>query len=209
MVSLYELYDVEDLIKQDIVTVMRNLYRRGLISALSGNISVRVPGTEYIWITPSSIYKAEIKTDDMIKMDLNGNIIEGHHKPSSEWRFHVAIYKSRPDIAAVVHTHNPNVLILDLLDMKLDPKLLIESKFYIKGIEYVAEAEPGSEELAKNVAEKVSKNVNALILKKHGVVSLGTNIYEAETIAETIEDLAIVQLNTLFVKLLIDISKNL
>ncbi|MEM4908852.1 MAG: class II aldolase/adducin family protein, partial [Ignisphaera sp.] len=119
MVSLYELYDIDDLIKQDIVTVMRNLYRRGLISALSGNISVRVPGTEYIWITPSSIYKAEIKTDDMIKMDLNGNIIEGHHKPSSEWRFHVAIYKSRPDIAAVVHTHNPNVLILDLLDIKL------------------------------------------------------------------------------------------
>lgn len=205
--DLYKLYDVDDLIKQDIVTVMRNLYRRGLVSALSGNISVRVPNSNHIWITPSGIYKAEIKTDDIIKMDLNGNIIEGHHKPSSEWRFHVAIYKTRPDIMAVVHTHNLHVLILDLLNMKLDPELLVESRYYIKGIEYVPIAEPGSEQLARYVAEKLSDNVNVLVLRNHGVVALGTNIYEAETIAETIEDLAIVQLHILYMKSMVNLNK--
>lgn len=204
---MYSMYNIDDLIKQDIVTVMKNLYRRNLISALSGNISVRIPNTNFIWITPSGIYKAEIRTDDLIKIDLNGNILEGHHRPSSEWRFHVAIYKARPDINVVVHTHNPNILILDILGIDLDPNLLIESRLFIKGIAYIPEAEPGSEELAKLIAEKVVTGVNALVLRKHGVVALGRNLYEAETIAETLEDLAIVQLSTLIIKTLMDITR--
>ncbi|MCC6015542.1 MAG: class II aldolase/adducin family protein [Desulfurococcaceae archaeon] len=208
--SIYEfdkIYHLEDLIKQDIITVMRNLYRRNLISALSGNLSVRIPGTNYIWITPSGLHKAELKVDDLVKIDLDGNIIEGHHKPSSEWRFHVAIYKLRSDIYAVAHTHNPAVLVLDLLDIKLDPSILIESKYYIKGIAYVPEAEPGSMELARYVAEVVKSDVNAIILRRHGVVTMGKNIYEAETIAEALEDLALVQLYTLTLRSLLSISK--
>ncbi|MEM2512543.1 MAG: class II aldolase/adducin family protein, partial [Ignisphaera sp.] len=135
-------------------------------------------------------------------------IIEGHHKPSSEWRFHVALYKARQDVFAVIHTHNPAVLVLDLLDISLDPNLLIESKYYIKGIVYVPEAEPGSEELAKHVTEKVLTDANAIILRKHGVVSLGRNLYEAETVAEALEDLAQIQLYTLTLKTLMSLTKN-
>jgi len=204
VLELRDIYDIEDLIKQDIINVMKNLHRRNLISALSGNVSVRVPRTNYIWITPSGLHKAELKRDDLVKMDLNGNIVEGHHKPSTEWRFHVAIYRARPDIQAIIHSHNPTVLILDSLDIRLDPSLLIEARYYIKGIAYVPEAEPGSEELAKYVAESVSTGINAVILRKHGVVALGKNIYEAETIAETLEDLAQFQLYTTILRHLLN-----
>lgn len=210
--SIFELdkiYNLEDLVKQDIVVVMRNLYRRNLISALSGNLSVRLPGTNYLWITPSGLHKAELKVDDLVKIDLDGNIVEGHHKPSSEWRFHVAIYKTRSDIYAIAHTHNPAVQILDLLDIKLDPSILIESKYYIKGIAYVPEAEPGSIELAKHVAEAVAPGVNAVILRRHGVVAIGRNIYEAETVAEALEDLALIQLYTITMKTLLGISNKI
>lgn len=210
--SIFEtdkIYNSEDLIKQDIVKVMRNLYRRNLISALSGNLSVRVPGTNHIWITPSGLHKARLKVYDLVKMDLDGNIIEGRHRPSSEWKFHISIYKVRPDVYAIVHTHNPAVLILDLLDVKLDPDILIESKYYIKGIAYIPEAEPGSIELAKHIAEAVSSNINAVILRKHGVVALGKNLYEAETIAEALEDLALTQLYVVIIRALINISKQL
>ncbi|MEM4513633.1 MAG: class II aldolase/adducin family protein [Ignisphaera sp.] len=206
--NISDIYNLEDLIKQDIITVMRNLYRRNLISALSGNLSVRLPGSNYVWITPTGLHKAELKVDDLVKINLDGDIIEGHHKPSSEWRFHVAIYKARQDVFAVIHTHNPAVLVLDLLDISLDPNLLIESKYYIKGIVYVPEAEPGSEELAKHVTEKVLTDVNAIILRKHGVVSLGRNLYEAETVAEALEDLAQIQLYTLTLKTLMSLTKN-
>ncbi|MEM4848814.1 MAG: class II aldolase/adducin family protein, partial [Ignisphaera sp.] len=178
------------------------------ISALSGNLSVRLPGTNYIWITPTGLHKAELKVDDLVKINLDGDVVEGHHRPSSEWRFHVAIYRARPDVFAVIHTHNPAVLVLDLLDINLDSSLLIESKYYIKGVAYVPEAEPGSEELAKHVADIVSTGVNAIILRKHGVISLGRNLYEAETVAEALEDLAQIQLHTLMLKMLMNLAKN-
>ena len=205
--DIMKIYELEDLIKQDIVAVMRNLYRRNLISALSGNLSVRLPGKDQIWITPSGLHKGELRTDDLIKIDFNGNVLEGHHKPSTEWKFHVAIYKARPDVYAVIHTHNPSVLVLDLLGIELDPGLLIESKYYVKGVAYVPEEEPGSEELAKHVAQAALKGANAIILRKHGVVSLGKNLYEAETVAEVLEDIAQAQLNTMVFKLLLELVR--
>lgn len=195
------------MIKKSMVIVMRNLYRRGLISVLSGNISVRIPNTDHIWITPSGIYKAKIRAQDLVKIDLNGNIIEGCYKPSIEWRMHVAVYKVRSDVSAIVHTHNPYVLILDLLGIDMDLSLLIESRHHVKGLAYIPEIEPGSEMLAKYVAEKASTGIDILILKRHGVVTLGRDIYEAQALTEILEDLAKVQLYTSIIKTLMNIVK--
>lgn len=196
-------------IKQEIITTLRNLYKRNLITALSGNISVRIPNTNYIWITPTSIHKAKIRTDDLVKIDFNGNILEGYNKPSIEWQFHIAIYKVRPDINAIVHTHNLNVLILNSLDVNLSLDFLMESKYYVKEIAYIPEVEPGSKELAKMIADKASMNVNVIILKKHGIVTLGKNLFEAEALAEILENLAIVQLYSLVISTLKRCIKNM
>lgn len=194
----------EKTIKRLIVVTLKRLYERKLISALSGNISVRIPGTGYVWITPSGLHKADVGVEDLVKIDLDGNIVEGSRRPSMEWRFHVAIYRARPNVNAVIHSHNPYVMALDIMNIELDIGLLVESKYFVKGVAYIPEAEPGSEELARFVAEAVSGNVdvNALVLKRHGVVSMGRDIAEAEAIVEALEDVARAQLYTLMSKCL-------
>jgi len=204
---IYRLSDMSEhqidlMIKEDILTVMRNLYRRGLVSALTGNVSVRIPQTDVFWITPSGIFKGGLKADDLIKMNIYGNIIEGRNKPSSEWRFHAAIYRVRPDVNAVIHAHNPVVLALNIAGIRLDLSLLSEVMIFVKGIEYVPYVEPGTEELARMVAEKALLGVNVVVLERHGIIAMGRNIYEAQTIAESIEDLATVQLMSNLVKFL-------
>jgi L-fuculose-phosphate aldolase len=204
---IYRLSDMSEhqidlMIKEDILTVMRNLYRRGLVSALTGNVSVRIPQTDVFWITPSGIFKGGLKADDLIKMNIYGNIIEGRNKPSSEWRFHAAIYRVRPDVNAVIHAHNPVVLALNIAGIRLDLSLLSEVMIFVKGIEYVPYVEPGTEELARMVAEKALLGVNVVVLERHGIITMGRNIYEAQTIAESIEDLATVQLMSNLVKFL-------
>jgi L-fuculose-phosphate aldolase len=201
LVSYYE-----KRIREDIVNVMRNLYRRGLVSALSGNASIRVPGTNCIWITPSGIFKGGLTVDDLVKIDLEGNVVEGFRKPSSEWRFHVAIYKSRPDINAVIHAHNPVTVAFSLSGLRLDESLLSEVMYFIKRIEYIPLVEPGTETLAKLVADSVSRGSNAIILERHGVIGVGKDIYEAEMIVESLEDLANVQLLSGLIRFLFSLS---
>ncbi|MCS7111447.1 MAG: class II aldolase/adducin family protein [Ignisphaera sp.] len=181
-------------IREEILTVMRNLYRRGLVSALTGNVSVRVPGTDAFWITPTGIFKGGLRHDDLIKMNICGDLVDGRNRPSSEWRFHAAIYKVRQDVNAVIHAHNPVTLALNIAGIRLDLSLLSEALLFIKGVEYVPYVEPGSEELANRVLEKAQLGVNIIVLERHGIIAMGRNIYEAQTIAETIEDLATVQL---------------
>uniref|UniRef100_A0A7C2VGP9 Class II aldolase/adducin family protein n=1 Tax=Ignisphaera aggregans TaxID=334771 RepID=A0A7C2VGP9_9CREN len=192
--------DLENSLKQDIVDVMSDLYRKNLVSAFSGNASIRIPGSDKVLITPSGIHKARLRKEDIVKIDMEGNIVEGMHRPSSEWRFHLAIYRKRPDIVAVVHAHNPMVLALEAVGVELDPSLLTESRYIIKGVAYVPLAEPGSEELAQNIARVLAPGINAMVLRRHGVVALGKTIYEAQAVAEVLEDLARVQLYMLIVK---------
>jgi L-fuculose-phosphate aldolase len=200
LVSLVEYSERK--IREDIVNVMRNLYRRGLVSALSGNVSVRVPGTNYVWITPSGIFKGGLTVDDLVKIDLDGNVVEGFRRPSSEWRFHVVVYRVRPEINAVIHAHNPVTVAFSLSGLRLDESLLSEVMLFIKRIEYIPLVEPGTEALASLVAEKVSKGSNAIILERHGVIGLGRDLYEAEMIVESLEDLANVHLLSRLIRFL-------
>lgn len=192
----------EEKIKEDIVNVMRNLYRRGLVSALSGNASIRVPGTNHIWITPTGVFKGGLRVEDLVKIDLNGNVVDGSRKPSSEWRFHVAIYKARPDINAVIHAHNPITVAYSIAGLRLDESLLSEVMIFIKRIEYIPYVEPGTDALARLVGEKAATGCNAMVLEKHGVIGMGKDIYEAEMIVESLEDLAHVQLLSKLIRFL-------
>ncbi|MCD6357036.1 MAG: class II aldolase/adducin family protein [Thermoproteales archaeon] len=171
---------------------MRNLFNRGLISALGGNVSARIPGSEEFWITPSGIFKGELTAEDLVKLDLEGNILEGFLRPSIEWPFHAAIYKVRPDVNAVVHAHNPFTLGLTLAGMGLKP-ITVEAVMVLRKVEVVPFAFPGTEELANLVKEKAMAGARAIVLQNHGIVAMGANLYEAEAIAETLEEVAIAQ----------------
>ena len=89
--------EVEEL-KRQIIQCMRSLHQRGLMTGVGGNASARLTGSDELWITPSGLYKPELKTADLLKIDLDGKVVEGIFKPSMEWYFHTAIYKKRAEI---------------------------------------------------------------------------------------------------------------
>jgi len=182
----------EDELRFEIIRVMKTLYDRGLVSALGGNVSARIPGSDNIWITPSGVFKGDLKPDDLVKISLDGDVIEGFMRPSVEWPMHTAIYRVRPDINAVIHAHNPITTGLALAGVELKP-ITVEAVVTLRNVPVVPFAYPGTDELAKLVAERV-KGVRALILQNHGVVALGYNLVEAEAIVETLEEVAITQL---------------
>lgn len=182
----------EEQIKNDICKVMRNLFSRGLVSALGGNVSARIPNSKEFWITPSGIYKGELVPDDLIKLDLDGNIVDGFGRPSIEWPIHAAIYRVRQDVNAVVHAHNPVTLGLALAGIGLKP-ITVEAVMVLRRIEIVPFAFPGTDQLAKLVAEKAARGTRALILQNHGIIAMGANLYEAEAVAETLEEVAMAQ----------------
>jgi len=185
--------DPEEELKRGICRVMRNLYRRGLVSALSGNVSARLPGSREFWITPSGVFKGGLRPGDLVKLDLDGRVVAGSRRPSVEARMHAAVYRVRPDVNAIVHAHNPFTVGLVSAGVDLDPSVSAEALTYIGSrIEVVPYAPPGSEELAELVAERASRGVRAIVLQNHGVVTLGSNLYEAEAVAEALEEVAII-----------------
>ncbi|MEM1515057.1 MAG: class II aldolase/adducin family protein [Candidatus Bathyarchaeia archaeon] len=189
----------EDELKIEICKVMRRLFNKGLISSLSGNISARLPEAKEFWITPSGVFKGELKPRDLIKVDFNGSVIEGLLKPSIETPFHAAIYKRRGDVNAVIHSHSPVTTALTIAGIDIKP-LIPETSLVLGEVKVVPWASPGSEKLANLIGEYIN-GVRALVLMNHGVVSVGRTLLEAEAIIEALEETATVQLiASLFVK---------
>ncbi len=100
----------EEQLKQELVNTVRAFYYKGLVTNAGGNQSARLPGSNKVWITPSGYPRASLSPDDLIAVDLEGNVIEGDLKPSIETYAHLAVYKNRPDVNAVIHAHAPYVM---------------------------------------------------------------------------------------------------
>lgn len=183
--------EFEEELKEEICKTMKRLFDRGLISALGGNISARLPGMREFWITPSGVFKGELTSEDLIKMDLDGRVIEGFLRPSVESPFHAMIYRKRADVNAVIHSHNPIATGLALAGIQIQP-VTIEAAVVLRKVKIVPWAFPGTEKLAKLVGEHI-EGARALILMNHGVVGVGSNLLEAEAIVETLEEVAMVQ----------------
>lgn len=93
--------------KNELAACVRGLFAKGLVPSGGGNHSARMPGSNEIWITPSGYPRSHTMPEELVKIDLEGNVLEGSLRPSIEVPFHTEIYKKRPDVNAVVHTHSP------------------------------------------------------------------------------------------------------
>ncbi len=180
----------EDLIRERIVEVGRWMRSANLICATDGNISVRLNKTD-IFITPSGVPKWKMKKEDIVKIDINGVVLEGK-KPSSEYRLHTGIYKERDDISAVIHTHSTYATAFAAARMPIEP-VLSEALLSDEIIPVAPYATPSTNEVPASLRDLINKH-NTVLLANHGVVTVGKDLEEAYYRAERVEHIAKVML---------------
>lgn len=183
-----------------LIEVCNNLYDKQVVSGKSGNVSIRLDN--YIAITPTLKAINGLSQKDIVLVDMNANpLTEG--KPSSEVGMHLAIYKKRSDVNAIIHVHSPYATGFAFSDKKikrLEGFGQINNP-YIESIEY---EKPGSDELAKSASENIKKE-DVLLLKNHGIICVGNNLEETESLAIFIEESA----KTQFVSLMLNSVKDI
>jgi len=171
--------------RAEMVRAINELYQLGLITATGGNVSVRVEEREECWITPSQLYKGDLRPELMVRIDLSGNVLdEGVPAPSSEWPMHTAIYRARPEVRAIVHAHAPYATILALSGLPFLP-VTTEAAFF-REVPVVPFIMPGTKELAEAVVKAMGRNPVCL-LQNHGVVVAATSLRRACNILEVVE----------------------
>ena len=175
--------------KQELLAYTKQAYNEALFAGTSGNLSTYDALTGIILITPSSVPYATMTEDDIMAIKLDGTITEGKHRPSSEWRMHAEIYKARPEIRAIVHTHSPYATSF-AVSHEIIPVILIEMIPFLRGdIQIAGFAIPGTEEVGREAIKKLNDR-NACLLANHGVVTIGANLAQAHIRALYAEDAA-------------------
>jgi len=175
--------------KQHLVDMAKKAFADKMFAATSGNLSIFDRENNRMYITPGS-YPYEIMTaDDVMVIDLDGNILEGPHKPSSEWRMHAAVYRANENAGAIVHTHSPYATAFAINNMPI-PVVLYEIVFFLGGDIPVAEgAIPGTDAVGENCV-KVLKDRYGCLMGNHGALAYGDTLERAYTRALYIEDAA-------------------
>lgn len=156
--------------------------------ATDGNVSARLDGRR-ILITPSMLRKGEIRESQLLVTDLEGRVLEGKGRPSSEIKMHLFAYKMRPDVKAVVHAHPPYATAFAAAGLDLKAPLLPEVVLTVGPVPLSPYATPSTEEVPRSIAPLIKKH-QALLLANHGVLALGQGLEEALQRMERVEHLA-------------------
>lgn len=174
--------------REDVVKYCQMLITHGLTKGTGGNISILNREEGLFAISPSGIDYFETEPEDIVVMNLKGEIVDGDRKPSSEHELHRIFYTDRDDIAAVVHTHSVYSTVLATLREGLPASsyLVAFSGYDVRCAEY---ASYGSMELAKNTFEAM-KERNAAFMANHGLIAGDSDILNAFNIVEQIEQCA-------------------
>lgn len=177
----------EENLKKNLLKFCHNLNNQGFFSGTSGNLSIRASSNpNEILITPSGVNKGELILDDIIKMNLEGDKIQGHRKPTSEIKMHLWIYQKREDIGAIVHAHPPFATGFAAAGLSLDQEVLPEAILVLGKVPLVEYATPSTWELPQNL-DQYLKEHNSFLLANHGALTLGENIEQASHRMETLE----------------------
>lgn len=186
-------YPTDAQAKAAILEAGQKIYQRGLVAANDGNLSVRV-GENALWVTPTGVSKGAMTEEMLVKLDLDGNVLEGIRKPSSETKMHLRIYREDPLIRAVVHAHPPIATAFAAAGIPLDRPVLQEAVVQLGTVPVAPFALPGSQGVADSVAP-YCRQYRALLLEYHGAVTWGDTMEQAHYRLECLEQLAAVTLH--------------
>ena len=174
--------------RKDLVKYGMKLVEHDLTKGTGGNLSIYDIEEGLMAITPSGIAYSDMEPVDIVIMNLDGEVVEGDKKPSSEEAMHRFIYKERSDINALVHAHSTYTTSLSLLRQSLPPAhyMIALAGYDVRCAEY---ATYGTEELANN-AVKAMKGRNAVLLANHGLIAGARDLPNAFNTAEEVEFVA-------------------
>ena len=167
----------------------RRLLTDGLTTGTGGNLSTALRSQNVIAITPSGIDYDKIKIDDISLIDFDGRHIAGE-KPSSEWHLHLALYKQRPEINAVVHTHSRFATTLALLNKPLPACHYLIGVAGCKEIRVAPYATFGTPELAEKTVAALGASDRCILMANHGLIAIGNELDQAYNTALYIEEVA-------------------
>ncbi|KRE16131.1 hypothetical protein ASE66_10250 [Bosea sp. Root483D1] len=174
-------------LREEIVAVAQAIDKAGFCPSKSGNVSARFGNG--LLITPSGLPYAQTKAEDLIHLSLDGAVLSGKRKPSSEWPFHIEIYRARPDAQAIVHTHSPRATALSSARRGIPAFHYMIALCGGADVRCADYATFGSPELAAN-AVRALEGRKAVLLANHGVIALGASLAGAHTIVAEVENLA-------------------
>jgi ribulose-5-phosphate 4-epimerase/fuculose-1-phosphate aldolase len=184
----------ESRLRHLVATAGAILYQQGLVDYL-GHCSARVPGTDRVIIKPKFSTRTRalgsLKPDDLLVIDLDGVVLEGDQAPPAEWPIHTSLYRARPDIAAIVHTHQPAATLLGVMELPLVPVLHIPSVLTNSGDvgRWRCAQLVTTPDLGRSLAEALSQSP-LCHLQGHGIVSVAGDIPTATLAAIAFEQLA-------------------
>ncbi len=170
----------EQTLRRHLADAARLLARAGLIVATDGNLSARL-GSDRLLVTPSGVRKERLTPQALLLCDARGRPLAAETngpRPSSELPMHLAIYARRLDVMAIVHAHPKAVVALSLTGGEIAVQALPEALIGIGRVRSAAYAMPGSETLAQQVGEAAAQ-AEAIVLERHGAVTLGASVEEA------------------------------
>lgn len=171
----------------ELIETVQAFHSSGLSVGTSGNASVRIE--KGFIITPTGIEYEELQAESLVEMDMGGGVKEGDLKPSSEWRFHCAIYMARPEVNAIVHVHSPYATGIACTRNEIPAFHYMIALAGGNSIRCADYATFGTEELSINAVTALQDR-RACLLANHGQISLGQNLQEALSLAQEVENLA-------------------
>ena len=175
-----------------LVMLMERIYSYGMTTTSGGNLSILDDNGD-IWITPGSVDKGSLTRNDIIQVKPDGTMI-GIHKPSSEFPVHERIYRSRPDIKAILHAHPPALVAFSIVRQIPETRLIPNFAQICGSVSMAPYDVPGSQGLSKKIAAEFSKGHNVVMLENHGVFVGAEDLFRSFMAFETLEYCARLQI---------------
>jgi L-ribulose-5-phosphate 4-epimerase len=185
--------EIVNRLRNELADFSKRAFHRGLVGGTGGNVSVRIPGTDQVLITPTGVSLGDVEPEINLLVKLDGTIVENPpgQRPSKETSFHLAVYLLRADAGAIAHVHPPYATAYSNKGRSL-PLVTVSSRAVLKDVPCVDCAAPGSKELCDFVGGgiRMHPNVRAMLMKEHGILTLGPDLKTAYYLADLVEDTA-------------------
>nr|WP_326184213.1 class II aldolase/adducin family protein [uncultured Oscillibacter sp.] len=180
-----------DDIRKELTNFCRIVYEKGYTQASGGNLSCRVPGTDYFAIKRTGVNMRIMTERDVLIIDSEGTVIDGEGKPSKEVNFHLGIMKLRPEVNAVIHCHPCYAIAFANNELAL-PHVTVTSRKVVGPVPWVPAAPAGSPELRDYVVAGFRRHPEskAILMKEHGICAVGATLEAAFNIADLVEQTA-------------------